>query len=76
MGISMTKRDKSYEENLMKSLLDPEEAAAYIDAVLELKDEALLLMAQGQVERARDTKWPSTKSKNLPSQSIRHKLKA
>lgn len=52
----MSKRDKSYEENLMKSLLDPEEAAAYIDTVSELKDEALLLMAQGQVERAGGTK--------------------
>lgn len=71
----MTKRDKSYEENLMKSLLDPEEAAAYIDAVSELKDKSLLLIAQGQVERARGTKWSPPKSKDLSSQPIRRKLK-
>ena len=71
----MTKRDKSYKESLMKSLLDPEEAAAYIDAVSELKDESLLLMAQGQVERAMSTKWSPPKSRNSPKQPIRRKLK-
>jgi len=48
----MVKRDKSYEVNLMQSLLDPEEAAAYIDAVMELEDKAALLLALRQVAKA------------------------
>lgn len=48
----MVKRDKSYEVNLMQSLLDPEEAAAYIDAVMELEDRATLLLALRQVAKA------------------------
>ena len=45
-------RDKSYEDSLTESLRDPAEAAAYVDAVLELDDPAALLVALRQVARA------------------------
>jgi len=48
----MSKRDKSYEDNLMQSLLNPKEAAAYIDAVMELEDKSALLLAIRQVAKA------------------------
>ena len=31
-------RDKSYDESLTTALTDPDEAAAYLDAVMELED--------------------------------------
>lgn len=45
-------RDKSYEASLTAALTDPEEAAAYIDAVMELDDPAALLVALRQVAKA------------------------
>ncbi len=42
-------RDKSYDDSLCESLKDPAEAAAYVDAVLELDDPAALLLALKQV---------------------------
>jgi DNA-binding phage protein len=48
----MVKRDKSDEVNLMQSLQDPEEAAACIDTVRELKDKAALLLAHRWVAKA------------------------
>lgn len=45
-------RDKSYDDSLCESLKDPHEAAAYVDAVLELDDPAALLVALRQVARA------------------------
>ncbi len=48
----MTRRDKSYQDSLMQSLRDPEEAAAYMDAVMELEDRAALLLALRQVAKA------------------------
>lgn len=45
-------RDKSYEDSLLQSLQDPVEAAAYIDAVLEMGDQAKLLLALRQVTGA------------------------
>ena len=48
----MVKRDKSDEVNLMQSLQDPEEAAACIDPVMELKDKAALLLALRWVAKA------------------------
>ena len=45
-------RDKSYEETLLPLLKDPSEAAAYIEAVLELDDPAALLVALRQVAKA------------------------
>jgi probable addiction module antidote protein len=45
-------RDKSYEDSLLRSLQDPVEAAAYIDAMLETGDQAALLLALRQVAGA------------------------
>lgn len=48
----MSTRDKSYEQATLKALTDPTEAAAYIEAVLELDDPAALLVALRQVAKA------------------------
>ncbi len=45
-------RDKSYDDTLFESLQDPAEAAAYLDAVLELDDQPALLIALRQVAKA------------------------
>lgn len=45
-------RDKSYSEVIGAALADPVEAAAYLDAVLELDDPAALLVALRQVAQA------------------------
>ncbi len=45
-------RDKSYNDSLNKSLTDPAEAAAYLDAVMELGDHAAMLVALRQVVKA------------------------
>ena len=45
-------RDKSYDESLTAALTDPEEAAAYLDAVMELEDPAALVLALRQVAKA------------------------
>ena len=48
----MTTRDKSYEEAKLQALTDPIEAAAYVEAVIELDDPAALLGALRQVAKA------------------------
>lgn len=45
-------RDASYEETLLPMLKDPVEAAAYIEAVMELDDPAALLVALRHVAKA------------------------
>ncbi len=45
-------RDVSYDDYLSASLTDPAEAAAYLDAVMELEDAPALLMALRQVAKA------------------------
>ena len=45
-------RDIGYEETLLPLLTDPAEAAAYLDAVLEMEDPAALLVALRQVAKA------------------------
>ena len=45
-------RDKSYAESLEASLSDPAEAAAYLAAVMELDDNAALLVALRHVAKA------------------------
>ena len=45
-------RDVSYEDSLLPMLKDPEEAAAYIEAVMELDDPAALLVALRLVAKA------------------------
>jgi len=50
--MTKTVRDKSYEESLLQALTDPLEAAAYLDAAMELEDTAALLVAMRQVAKA------------------------
>lgn len=45
-------RDTSYDDKLTQSLTDPSEAAAYLDAVMELGDAPTLLLALRQVAKA------------------------
>ena len=45
-------RNVSYQGYLTESLKDPEEAAAYVEAVLELDDPAALLVALRQIAKA------------------------
>ena len=47
-----TVRDKSYFTSLEAALTDPAEAAAYIDAAMELDDPAALLVALRHVAKA------------------------
>ncbi len=46
-------RDKSYAESISKALTDPVEAAAYLEAVMELDEPAALLVALSQVAKSR-----------------------
>lgn len=48
----MSTRDKSYDQATLQALTDPTEAAAFIEAVLELDDPAALLVALRQVAKA------------------------
>ena len=45
-------RDKSYDDSLRESLKDPIEAAAYIEAVIDLDEPAALLVALRHVAKA------------------------
>jgi len=45
-------RDASYDDYMGKALKDPAEAAAYIEAVMELDDPAALLVALRHVAKA------------------------
>ena len=45
-------RDTSYDDYLVTSLKDPSEAAAYIEAVIDLDDPAALLVALRPVAKA------------------------
>lgn len=44
-------RDVSYDDYLTTSLTDPAEAAAYLDAVIEMEDTPALLLALRQVTK-------------------------
>jgi probable addiction module antidote protein len=48
---AMNAPDKSYAESLDAALRDPVEAAAYLEAVIEMDDPAALLLALRQVAR-------------------------
>jgi probable addiction module antidote protein len=48
----MNARDRAYDESLNSALLNPAEAAAFLDAVIELADPAALLLALRQVAKA------------------------
>jgi DNA-binding phage protein len=45
-------RDVSYDDYLNTSLTDPSEAAAYLNAAIELEDTPALLLALRQVAKA------------------------
>ena len=45
----MGARSKNYEDTLKVALLDPVEASAYLEAVLEIDDPAALLLALRQI---------------------------
>lgn len=45
-------RDMSYDDYLIASLSDPDEATAYLDAVMKLGDAPALLLALQQVAQA------------------------
>ena len=45
-------RDVSFEETLLPMLVEPADAAAYIEAVMDLDDPAALLVALRQVAKA------------------------
>jgi probable addiction module antidote protein len=45
-------RDKSYDDSLTVALRDPIEAAAFLDAVIEMDDPTALLLALRQVAKA------------------------
>jgi len=45
-------RTKKYQDELIKSLKDPKEASAYLNAALEEKDKAVFLMALRNVAEA------------------------
>ena len=49
----MKTRSKAWRESLLKSLKDPKEAAAYLDAALEEGDREAFLLALRQVADAR-----------------------
>ena len=49
-------RDTSYDDSLLQALADPREAAAYLDAVMELEDSAALTLALRQVAQAQGLK--------------------
>ena len=48
----MNARDKSYDDSLTAALRDPVEAAAFLDAVIEMDDPSALLLALRQVAKA------------------------
>lgn len=48
----MAKHDKSYEDGLMQSLINPEEAAAYLKSALELKDQKVIFIVLKHIARA------------------------
>ncbi|NMM13198.1 MAG: putative addiction module antidote protein [Rhodoferax sp.] len=47
-----TPRDASYDDYMVKTMKDPVEAAAYIEAVMEMDDPAALLVALRHVANA------------------------
>ncbi len=57
--MTIATRDKSYEESLLQALIEPSEAAAYLDAAKELEDPEALLLATRQVAKAQDVRGAS-----------------
>ena len=53
LGLEMTPRSKSYQEDLLKALEDPLEAQAYLNAALEDEDPNVFLLALKDVAEAK-----------------------
>ena len=49
-------RDTNYDDSLLQALADPREAAAYLDAVMELENAGALTLALRQVAQAQGLK--------------------
>jgi probable addiction module antidote protein len=63
-------KTRSYKEHLLKSLQDPEEAAAYLDACLEDDDPRVFLLALKHVAEARGGMSKLSKVSSLSRQSL------
>lgn len=65
---------KKYREHLLKSLEDPNEAAAYLDACLEDEDPHVFLLALKDVAEARGGMGQLSKKASLNRQSLYRSL--
>ena len=65
---------KKYREHLLKSLQDPKEAAAYLDACLEDEDSYVFLLALKDVADARGGVGQLSKKSSLNRQSLYRSL--
>jgi probable addiction module antidote protein len=63
-------KSKSYKKHLLKSLQDPEEAAAYLDACLEDDDIHVFLLALKDVSEAQGGMTKLSKDSSLNRQSL------
>lgn len=64
------RKTKNYKEHLLKSLEDPKEAAAYLDACLEDEDPHVFLLALKDVAEARGGMSKLSKSTSLNRQTL------
>ena len=63
-------KNKNYKEHLLKSLKDPEEAAAYLDACLEDEDIHVFLLAIKDVADAQGGMSKLSRDSSLNRQSL------
>ena len=63
-------KTKKYKEHLSKSLEDPKEAAAYLDACLEDEDPHVFLLALKDVTEARGGMGQLSKKSSLSAESL------
>lgn len=61
------KPTKSYQESLLASLRDPEEAAEYLNAALEESDERVFLLALNNVAQANGFSFDAIEPANAAS---------
>lgn len=64
------RKTKNYKEHLLKSLQDPTEAAAYLDAYLDDEDPHVFLLALKDVAEARGGMTKLSKSTSLNRQTL------
>lgn len=67
-------RTKNYKEHLLKSLKDPKEAAAYLDACLDDEDPHVFLLALKDVAEASGGMSELAKNSSLNRQSLYRSL--